>query len=83
MKRSLFAIRVAIAAGIDLVLFRIRRAFGRLARDGGPLWTQEEATAKARAVGYHGPIDPAGQWLEALSAGRIDHDGNPREPRAT
>lgn len=80
---TLRALARVVTAGVDLALFRVRRAFGSLACDGGPLWTHDQATAKARAVGYRGPIDPAGQWLEDLSAGRIDHDGNPRKPRAT
>lgn len=81
MKRTLFAIRLAVAAGIDLWAARVCRALDRWA--GRPRWSREEAERKAFLVGYRGPIDPDGQWLEDLSARRIDHDGNPRKPRAT
>mgnify|MGYP001292902752 CR=1 FL=1 len=29
----------------------------------------------ARTVGYRGPVDAQGRWLDDLAAGRIDHDG--------
>lgn len=76
---ALRALARVVVAGVDLALFRIRRALGGLARGGAPLWTYDEAEAKARAVGYRGPLDPAGRWLEDLAAGRIDHDGRVRE----
>lgn len=79
--KTLRSILLTLAAGIDLAAACLARAISRWA--GRPRWSREEAERKAFLVGYHGPIDPAGQWLEDLSAGRIDHDGNPREPKAT
>ena len=64
-----------VVAGVDLLATRFALALDRWA--GRPRWNQEEAERRAAAVGYRGPIDADGFWLEALAAGLIDHDGNP------
>lgn len=70
-----------VVAGVDLALSHVRHVWRRATAR--PRWPRDVAEAKAAAVGYRGPIDPAGQWIEDLAAGRIDHDGRPRAPLAT
>lgn len=69
------ALARVVVAGVDLLLTRFALALDRWA--GRPRWKQEEAERRAAAVGYRGPIDPYGMWLEDLAARRIDHDGRP------
>lgn len=78
---ALRALARVVHAGVDLFVaaairwFDAERSFEELSAALARR-RMEDAERKAFLVGYHGPIDPAGQWLEDLSAGRIDHGGN-------
>ena len=77
---TLRALARAAWAGAALATAHAQRAVARLThaeRRRTEAWWADQRY-KAAVVGYRGPIDPGGQWIEDLSAGRIDHDGRPR-----
>lgn len=75
---TLRALARVVVAGVAVLAIRSRFWVRRMA--GVPRWTTVEHERAAQALGYRGPLDPGGRWLEDLAAGRIDHDGNRRKP---